>query len=51
MDEIAEKIKIALENGEQFESSMIDMSQNTTVEIYNERMRGVYEDMYDLGYI
>jgi hypothetical protein len=49
MDEMAEKFKEAQETGNQLEE--ITFSSEKTIGAYNERMKGVFLDMYDLGYI
>lgn len=51
MDEVSEQIKNAIDNGEQLDSAFMDMSHNKTIDVYKRRMRGVYEDMYNFGYI
>lgn len=51
MNEIAEKMKNAIDSGEQLDVTFMDMSHTKTIDVYNRRMRGVYEDMYDFGYI
>lgn len=51
MDEMAEKFKESKDSGEKLDpSEMVDFTTFKTVNIYNERMRNVIQDMYDLGY-
>jgi len=51
MDEMAEKFKELKETGEKIDpSEMVDFSSFKTANVFNERMRGVIQDMYDLGY-
>jgi hypothetical protein len=52
MDDIAEKIKKSQEIGEEMDMSMLEnFAQTRTIGTYNERMLGVFQDMYNLGYI
>lgn len=51
MDEIAEKFKDMQENGGTLVESDMKFSSEKTIGVYNERMSGVFNDMYDLGYI
>lgn len=51
MDEMAEKFKTMQENGEKFDEKDLQFTSSNTVDVYNERMLGVFEDMVELGYI
>ena len=53
MDAMAEKLKEANEN-ENFannEDNVFNFTSSKTIDAYNERMSGVFHDMYDLKYI
>lgn len=49
LDAFAEKISSCEANGEVFDGS--DFSFPKSKNAFNERMRGVLEDMFELGYI
>jgi hypothetical protein len=51
MDEMAEKFKEMQDNGTEFKEEDIKFTTDETRGAYNERMIGVFQDMYDLGYI
>lgn len=51
MDEVAEKFKEAEDSGKELDQSIIDFSKNKSIDVYNKRMTGVYEDMFNLGFI
>lgn len=51
MDEMAEKFKESKENGTELDPSMMTFTSPNTIEAYNTRMSGVFQDMYDLKYI
>ena len=51
MDEMAEKMQEADENGTAAGDIDISFTSSKTLDVYNERMSGVFEDMYDLKYI
>lgn len=51
MDAMAEKMKESLENGTEVSMDSMQFSSEKTIGVYNERMSGVFQDMYDLGYI
>lgn len=51
MDEVAEKFKEMNENGLALDESAIQFTNASTIDVYNDRMCGVFQDMYDLGYI
>lgn len=50
MDAMAEKMQSAIDNGTQLDESEINFTSSKTVNVYNERMLGVFQDMYDLKY-
>lgn len=51
MDEMAEKFKDRQENGTEFDESLMNFSSASTINVYNDRMSGVFIDMVNLGYI
>lgn len=51
MDDLAEKFKESLTSGIPMDESVISFTTHKTQDAYNERMTGVFQDMYDLKYI
>ena len=51
MDVMAEKFKEARDNGTKIEENVINFSSTSSLNVYNERMSGVFQDMHDLNYI
>lgn len=51
MDAIAEKFKVNQETGAEVDENLMSFTSESTMGVYRERMNGVFEDMYDLGYI
>lgn len=51
MDEMAEKMQDSIEQGTEVSIETLQFSSEKTIGAYNERMSGVFQDMYDLGYI
>ena len=50
MDEMATKFKEASDNGVELDGEAFSANNPQANNLYNERMRGVVEDMYDLKY-
>lgn len=50
LDEMADKIKKMEENKEEFDPEGLSFGKNSKA-AYNERMKAVIEDLYELGYI
>lgn len=51
MDEMAEKLQDVLQSGEKLDESEMQFTSKNTIGAYNERMMGVFQDVYDLNYI
>lgn len=51
MDDMAEKFQDMKENGTELDENLLKFSSSATIDVYNDRMSGVFKDMYDLGYI
>lgn len=52
MDEMAKKFQESADNGTKVEAdTFMDFSKMSTANTCNERMRDVFVDMYNLGYI
>lgn len=51
MDEVSEKMKVANDGGTKLEENAMKFTGSKSIKEYNERMSGVFEDMYDLKYI
>jgi hypothetical protein len=51
MDEIAEKFQEMQNTGSKFDENLVNFTSEKTADAYKERMTGVFQDMFDLGYI
>jgi hypothetical protein len=51
MDEMAKKFQESKESGKEIDASSISFTSSDTLAVYNQRMGGVFQDMYDLNYI
>lgn len=51
MDSVANESKTAQDTGEKLNEGAVQYSSSRTIERYNKRMDGVFQDMYRLGYL
>ncbi|CRK87818.1 CLUMA_CG001606, isoform A, partial [Clunio marinus] len=51
MDQMAENMKEAMDKGEEVDTKLFNFTSDKTKDAYKTRMVGVFEDVYDLGYI
>lgn len=52
MDELAQKFQESKESGEALDvSDMVEFTTLRSAHAYNDRMSGVFQDIYELGYL
>lgn len=51
LDEMSRKLQNMQDNGEQFNKEDMQFTSEATRGAYDERMTGVFQDMFDFGYI
>lgn len=51
LEDLASQFKDMETNGSNRNENLVSFTSESTVDEYNRRMKGIFQDMFDLGYI